>query len=90
MMDVVFAVETRHVGNGLTVHKGQHWPVTDPVVEAYPALFSTDPRYGLVFSPNAVPPEMSIPPDEEASVEQATAGPGERRNARRPRGGVEF
>lgn len=79
-MDVVYATGTAHVttehGQRVVVHKGQHWPATDPVVKAQPSLFSTDARYGLAYS---VEPEGYDAP----VVEQATAAPGEKRNARR-------
>jgi hypothetical protein len=65
-------------GHSVTIRKGEHWPTTDPVVVARPDLFSSDARYGMSYS---VPP----PEDAEGTVEQATAGPGERRNVR-PRG----
>lgn len=79
-MDVVYATGTSVVttpdGGRHTVQGGQHWPADDPVVRANPSLFSADPRYGVSFS--VVPAELSEPP-----VEQATAAPGEKRNARR-------
>lgn len=51
-MNHVFATETRIVshpgtGIGVTVNIGEHWPADDPVVEAYPGLFTDDARYGL-------------------------------------------
>jgi len=58
------------------VQGGQHWPADDPVVLADPSRFSPDARYGVSFS--AAPDEL-----REAPVEQATAGPGEKRNTRR-------
>lgn len=77
-MNVVYAKGTSVVmtpdGGRHTVMGGQHWPADDPVVRAQPDLFSPDPRYGVTFS--TPPPEMS-----EAPVEQATAGPGEKRAA---------
>lgn len=78
-MKIVYANATAQVGtaNGpLLVGKGTHWPDGDPVVRAHPELFSDDPRFGLVFT--AEPEGWDAPP-----VEQATAGPGERRNTRR-------
>ena len=78
-MDVVYAVDTAQVPTetcGLVlVRKGEHWSADDAVVAAMPSLFSADPRYGLRYS--------STPPADEPPVEQATAGPGERRNVRR-------
>ena len=79
-MDVVYAMYSAQVaapdGGRWNVQGGQHWPADDPVVKANPAMFSPDPRYGVTFS--AAPPELAEPP-----VEQATAGPGEKRNVRR-------
>lgn len=59
------------------VHVGEHYPADDPVVKAMPDAFSPDPRYGVQWT-GPPPPEMA-----EAPVEQATAGPGEKRNVRR-------
>lgn len=78
-MDVVYATGSAQVetpdGGRHMVQGGQHWPANDPVVAAAPAgLFSPDSRYGVSFS--VPPPELAEPP-----VEQATAGPGERRGA---------
>jgi hypothetical protein len=64
-------------GTQVMVYKGTHWLENDPVVCAHPGFFSSDARYGLSWS-GEPPPEMSEPP-----VEQATAGPGEKRNVRR-------
>jgi len=79
-LEVVFARTSAQVetpdGGRHTVHAGQHWPASDPVVLAKPDLFSADPRYGVHYS--TPPAEMAEPP-----VEQATAAPGERRNVRR-------
>lgn len=79
-MDIVYPVNdaTLTLANGaqFAVRRGQHWPAGDPVVREKPDAFTNDPRYGLAFS--TPPAELA-----EAPVEQATAGPGERRNARR-------
>lgn len=79
-MDVVFAKYSAQVmtpdGGRHTVVGGQHWPADDPVVKASPGIFTPDARYGMAYS--VPPPEMAEPP-----VEQATAGPGEKRNTRR-------
>jgi hypothetical protein len=79
-MDVVYAVETAQIPTQtcgvVLVHKGEHWPASDPVVKAAPTLFSRDSRYGLRYS--AEPPGYNDPP-----VETATAAPGERRDIRR-------
>jgi hypothetical protein len=81
-MDVVYVTVDRAVvqlpgGSPWTLVKGQHYPADDPVVKANPGMFSADPRYGVSWT-GAPPPELAEPP-----VEQATAGPGEKRNVRR-------
>lgn len=80
MIEAVYATATFPAdmpgGGRVMVHKGTHWPAGDPVVEAYPANFSVDPRWGLQYSRE--PDGWDAPP-----VEQATAAPGERRNVRR-------
>jgi hypothetical protein len=77
---VVFASDTKRVelpGGGYgVVQKGSHWPAEDPIVLAHPEVFTTDPRYGMHYSRE--------PAGYDAPVEQVTAGPGEKRNARRP------
>ena len=79
-MQVVYAKYSGQVatpdGGRWNVQGGQHWPADDPVVTANPAMFSPDARYGATYS---------VPPEEltEAPVEQATAGPGEKRPTRR-------
>jgi hypothetical protein len=77
-LEVVFARWSTQVttpdGGRHSVQGGQHWPASDPVVQANPDLFSSDGRFGLSYS--AAPPELS-----DAPVEQATAGPGEKRSA---------
>ena len=79
-MDVVYAKHSGQVttpdGGRWNVQGGQHWPADDPVVKANPGMFSPDARYGVTYS--AVPSGLG-----EAPVEQATAGPGEKRNVRR-------
>jgi hypothetical protein len=80
-MQVVYARWTQQVstpdGGRHSVIGGQHWPADDPVVKAAPdGLFDTDPRYGVTYS--TPPAELA-----EEPVEQATAGPGEKRNVRR-------
>lgn len=79
-MDVVYATTTTMVtldGAQHRVQKGSHWPADDPIVRAQPSIFSTDARYGLVYTRE--PAGYDAPP-----VEQATAAPGELRNTRRP------
>ena len=79
-MNVVYAKYSAQVGapdgGRWNVQGGQHWPADDPVVLANPGMFSADARYGVTYS--APPAELS-----EAPVEQATAGPGEKRATRR-------
>lgn len=84
-MDVVYATYSAQVetpdGGRHRVQGGQHWPASDPVVEAAPdGLFSPDSRYGVSFS--TPPAELAEPP-----TEQATAAPGEKRGAVRRGGG---
>jgi hypothetical protein len=82
MIEVVYAMGTENVnmtsGATVQVHKGTHWPATDPVVRTRPALFTKDPRYGLLYT--APPPGHD---GELNEVEEATANPGEKRSARR-------
>jgi hypothetical protein len=78
-MNVMFAAVDASVSFGgaqRAIHKGTHWPASDPLVIAYPHLFSPDPRYGMAYT---VEPEgYDAPP-----VESASAAPGERRSTRR-------
>jgi hypothetical protein len=80
-MDVVYAkmraLVTTADGAQTLVEFGEHRHPDDPVVKARPDAFSADARYGLRWY-GEPPAEMMEPP-----VEQATAGPGERRNTRR-------
>jgi hypothetical protein len=81
-MDVVYAQGSGQVplrsGAVAQVRKGQHWPTTDQVVKLRPDLFTTDPRYGLVYT--EAPPGLD---GELNEVEAATAAPGEKRSVRR-------
>jgi hypothetical protein len=88
-MDIVYAMGTEKVplpfGQVASVHKGQHWPATDPVVLARPHLFTSDPRYGLLYT---VPPpgfDEQLNELDLGEVESATANPGEKRSVRRDR-----
>lgn len=79
-MNIVYATATTNVGlpggiGTILVGKGTHWPADDPVVLAHQDLFSSDPRYGLVFT--VEPAGFGDP------VETASAAPGERRSVRR-------
>ena len=79
-MDVVYAKDNTTVslptGFNARILKGQHFPADDPFVRSRPELFSTDPRYGLLYT---------VEPDgyDAPQVEEATANPGERRSVRR-------
>jgi len=68
---VVYALDTASIamstGGTFTIHRGQKYTTDMQVYREQPQWFSDDPLTGM----------------EDASVEQATAGPGERRNARR-------
>lgn len=61
--------------DGLTVvlHAGDAWTADDPLVKERPDLFAAEPPAHVVRRTTSGPPV----------VEQATAGPGERRNLRR-------
>lgn len=76
-MDVVYAtgnfVVAIEAGGMVRVQRGTHWPADDPIVKSHPHGFSTDPRHGLFFTREPA----------EGPIEQATANPGEKRNARR-------
>lgn len=87
-MKIVYACGSERValpgGGSALVPKGSHWSADDPVVRARPDLFSTDPRFGLLYS---IEPEGYGAPvgavSADAPVEQATAAPGEKRQVRR-------
>jgi hypothetical protein len=79
-MNVVYATGSTQVttpdGGRYNVRRGEYWPADDPVVKAAkPGVFSADPLMGGLRTHNGRPPE--------APVEQATAGPGEKRTTRR-------
>jgi len=81
-MKVVYATVnttvTRPSGVGISIHAGEHWPASDPVVKDHPGLFTADPaEVGL---------RISAPLADDPPVEQATAAPGEKRATRRPGG----
>lgn len=81
-MDVVFAQGDGQVpllsGQVAQVRKGQHWPSTDQVVKLRPDLFTSDPRFGLLYT--EAPPGFDAELNE---VEEATAVPGEKRSVKR-------
>lgn len=89
MIDTVYASTSATVpfnGAQVAVHKGSHWPVSDPLVQQYPHLFSRDPRFGMLYTRE--PEGYDVPTDttpvaDVEPVEQATAAPGERRSTRR-------
>lgn len=89
MIDVVYATTRAMVtlpnGVRVTIPKGSHWPVDDPVVRSRggDGLFSPDPRWGLSYS--VEPDGYDAPVGEPDGVsEAASAAPGERRSVRRP------
>lgn len=94
---VVYAVNNAtlpHNGGQVPVRKGGHWPADDPIVQAYPDLFSADPRWGMAYT--VEPDGYDGPPLDPAAaqargipIEQATAAPGETRTTRRPKQAAE-
>ncbi|MFD9949835.1 hypothetical protein ACFWYW_55800 [Nonomuraea sp. NPDC059023] len=81
-MDVVIATDTVNVtwqGQRLHIPRGSAWDASDPMVKANPGLFTADDR----FVNRTVPREEAA----EQPVERATAAPGEKSAARRPRPG---
>lgn len=66
------------------VRLGSHWDADDPIVKAFPSLFTDDPGVGISTSvpPPHVVDRVIIGP-ETPPVEQATAAPGEKRATRR-------
>lgn len=87
-MDHVFATDTRIVsdpksGTGVAVNIGEHWPADDPIVSAYPGLFTDDPRYGLrssrPFGEDGYP-VASGTRRAAGAEETTTAAPGEKRS----------
>lgn len=84
-MKVVFATADTHVaapwGVQVFLRLGSHWAEDDPIVAAYPSLFSADPAIGLSSSiPPAVAVNRVIVGPE---VEQTTADPGSKRDVKR-------
>lgn len=87
-MRVVYARATTSIGlpsgGMVSVMEGTHWSADDPIVVAHPELFSTDARYGMLFSQPLRPEDYpGADTDEPPQVERATAIPGDRRNVRR-------
>lgn len=81
-MDIVFARTTAIAGH-VTINEGSHWPADDPIVQAFPNLFTANPRAGLSYSRRPADedePEQRI---EQVPIEQATKAPGEKRTTRR-------
>jgi len=80
VISVVYAVANATVtlpGRGTgQIQKGQHFPADDPFVRSRPELFSSDPRFGMLYT---------VEPDgyDDPPVEAATANPGEKRSVRR-------
>jgi hypothetical protein len=88
-MNHVFAIETRLVSNPKTggtesINIGEHWLADDPVVKAYPHLFTNDPRYGLrsslPFDGDGYPAGHAPAKRSADATETATAAPGEKRS----------
>lgn len=87
-MDVVYAqgseIVTLNSGQSVRVMKGQHWPATDQVVKLRPELFTTDPRFGLLYTEAPPGYDANLNEVEQPNeVEAATSAPGEKRHARR-------
>lgn len=88
-MDHVFATDSRIVshpktGIGVGVGIGEHWAADDPVVKAYPNLFTDDARYGLRSSSplgeDGYPVGEAAPKRPAAATETTSAAPGEKRS----------
>lgn len=94
-VDVVFACGNESVvlpsGQAVRVVPGQHWPADDPLVRARPELFTSDSRFGMLYTeprdeydPALYPPVYEIGPDarlerdgepDAPDVEDASAVP---------------
>lgn len=70
-MDIVFARTTAIAGH-VTINEGSHWPANDPIVQAYPSLFTASPRTGLSFSRTPDPDEEPAPPAPPAPAAEQT------------------
>jgi hypothetical protein len=92
--NVVFATATtlaahpRH-GGVVEVTEGSHWLAEDPLVKAYPTLFSTDPKVGLKTSDpldeSGEPNFLPVPSARAAKkTETADATPGTARTRTTP------
>jgi hypothetical protein len=84
-MDVVIATDTVNVtfaGKRWHIPRGTAWDASDPLVKQFPGLFSADDRFIGRTVERTEPTAEPEPP-----VERATAAPGERTQARRPRAG---
>lgn len=62
------------------VDKGAAYPADDPVVQAFPVAFVTPDEWAA----SQYRQRVTFGPGESQPVEQATAGPGEKRQTRRP------
>lgn len=81
-MNVVFAMTNTvlaHGGQRVQIRAGEPWDAADSLVKQYPDYFAEHLR---AVRSTADPRGFS---EYEPPVERATAAPGERRNARRPR-----
>lgn len=76
--EYVWAASTAMV-DGFKINFGDTWYKYDPVVLANPSLFTDDQRVGM----RATAPIPESRTSDADRIEQVTAGPGEKRNARR-------
>lgn len=99
-VDVVFACGNESVllPNGQTVRvmPGQHWPANDPLVRARPQLFTSDSRFGMLYTeprdeydPAVYPPVYEIGPDVRLEREDEVAPDAEDEPAERDAPDVE-
>lgn len=84
---VAIASTTVFLGNQrVHVTQGTAWAADSPAVTAHPELFSADPHRALGLDLEPAPAEQlpaAPAPAAELVVEQVTAAPGEKSNARR-------
>lgn len=86
-MGAVFAssnASLAHGGQRIPIRIGEAWDAADPLVAQYPSMFTAHPQ-GVRTTSNDQGWKEYTPDDEEAPVETARRGPGERRNTKRPR-----
>ncbi len=77
MSGIVVALNDSMVGNGtrqpVVIRRGEAWNADDPIVKAYPSLFTAD----------ASKARTTVLRTPEQIVEQKTKAPGEKSRARR-------